>query len=156
MPRGGRRVGAGRKPGKRGVVLGMDGRRRGELAASAPPSPEDVELLVPPADLTEPQREWWRRWAPAALEQRTLVAATLAGFRELCKQGAMAEAYDREISRVGPTTIEGESLTKTYIKLAQRLDSTLARFKLTGAGKPETSVKPRQSASNPWAQVGGQ
>lgn len=163
MPRGGARVGAGRKPTRRrpAVVLGMDGNRRDLFAtASAPgePSPaavpqQESELLQPPSDLTPAQQDLWRRWAPLAVEQRTLVPATVPGFRELCEQLALKQTLARRIGHLGAGSERAAGRLGLYVKLAQRLDSSLARFKLTGFGKPDTTARARPSAANPWAQV---
>ncbi len=142
MPRGGRRVGAGRKPSvRRAVVLGMDGARREDLGPPGPlgaaPAPaEDLELLTPPPDLTPAQQDYWRRWAPLAVEQRTLVPATRPGFRELCEQADLKAKLARRIHALGAGSEKAGSRLSAYVKLAQRLDSSLARFKLTGMGKP--------------------
>ncbi len=83
MPRGGRRVGAGRKPRpKPAVVLGMNGARLDADQVSAPADdPAKSPLLKPPAELTPKERACWKRFAGHAIEQRTLVPATVAGFR---------------------------------------------------------------------------
>ena len=38
-----------------------------------------------------------------------------------------------------------------YVRLAQRLDASLARFKLTASGKPASSDRPK--VENPWSRV---
>lgn len=160
MARGGRRVGAGRKPViRRAVVLGMDGTRREDLGAvggglAVAPVPEELDLAQPPTDMTPSQQDFWRRWAPFAIEQRTLVPATLAGFRELCEQFALKQAIWRRLEALGPASEKATPRLRAYTQLAQRLDSTLARFKLTGMGKPaDNGGRARQAAANPWAQV---
>jgi hypothetical protein len=40
-----------------------------------------------------------------------------------------------------------------YEKAVQRLDITLARFKLTGMGRPEEPATKRTAASSAWSQV---
>lgn len=157
MPRGGIRVGQGRRPQpKTGVVLGLDTGRRVKPVASLPelPAVERETLLVPPEDLTAEAKAYWMRWAPAAIEERTLTLATASGFRELCEQYVLTAAVYARILLLGPTTIEAAPYLRNYIQLAQRLDGTLARFKLTAFGKPAVSDKPK-AAANPWAQVVG-
>src|SRR4051812_2731686 len=103
MPRGGRRTGAGRKPGGKkrpappAVVLGMDGARL-QTTAAALPSVVDVvalavdpadPLLIPPAGMPDNQRAIWTARAPHAIAQGTLIPATVVGFAELCEQAAM-------------------------------------------------------------------
>jgi phage terminase small subunit len=138
----------------------MDGVRRDlesiPLGPAPPTSAEDASLLEPPADLIPAQQEFWRRWAPFAIEQRTLVPATVAGFRELCEQFVLKAAIARRLQRLGPGSEKALSTMRSYVQLAQRLDSTLARFKLTGFGKPaDSGGRARQAATNPWAQVAG-
>jgi hypothetical protein len=157
MPRGGRRVGSGRKPTpKPAVILGMDGSR---LAASAVTAePVDVEqspLLKPPADLNAKEASFWKAYARLAIEQRTLVPSTVAGFRELCEQFAFKSDLAAEIDRVGAASVLTEKMLVQYTKLVQRVDSSLARFKLTAMGKPADGGQVRKPvAANPWAAVG--
>jgi hypothetical protein len=159
MPRGGARVGAGRKPkARKAVVLGMDGQRLlGEPGSPGSPwvAPVvgDDPLLAPPADLPPAQQDFWRIYAPYAIEQRTLVAATVAGFRELCEQFALKQTIARGIQRLGAGSSKAEGRMRNYVKLAQRLDATLARFKLTGFGKPVDAGGARKAGTSPWAQV---
>ena len=118
---------------------------------------DGAELLeVPPSDLPAPQRAFWRLWAPHAIAQQTLVPSTVAGFRELCEQHAMKTSLAKKINRLGTCSADAERLLKHYEKLAQRLDATLARFKLTAFGKPEAGAGARRvsSAAGQWAEVG--
>lgn len=57
-----------------------------------------------------------------------------------------------KINHLGADTKEAAPYLLSYLKLAQRVDASLARFKLTAFGKPAVSDKP-QPAANPWAQV---
>lgn len=138
----------------------MDGVRR--EASGLPPSPAplmaviDSALAEPPADLTPVEQEFWRQYAPAAIEQRTLIAPTVAGFRELCQLAAFKATLARKIHRLGAGSPKADAALRHYVKLSQRLDATLARYKLTGFGKPEQQARPAgASATNPWAQVAG-
>src|SRR5690606_19147176 len=87
MPRGGRRVGAGRPP---------------KLAVLPPPPPPDeaAKLLTPPDDLTTDETRVWEECAPLAVANGTLTAATLPGFRYLCevtvRYRALAAIIDAE------------------------------------------------------------
>lgn len=126
------------------------------LAAAGPSAEDSLNLALPPADLPPAQRAIWEQWAPAAIEQRTLVATTVVGFRELCEQAALKQAIHRRLQKLGPASSEAEGQMRTYVKLAQRLDATIARFKLTAFGKPADGGGARKSAAtNPWAQVAG-
>lgn len=94
----------------------------------------------------------WKKYAGYALGERTLTDATAIGFREFCQQWVYVRELDKTIQRLGAGTKEAEPYFRTYLKLAQRLDSSLARFKLTAFGKPAAPEKPK-AAANPWAQV---
>lgn len=152
-------MGSGRKPQARppGVVLGMDGRRLDyePLLGQAPAAVSDQALEVPPAELTRGQRQFWRQAAPLAVGQGTLTASTAVGFRELCEQFCLKAAIARKIEKLGPASKSADAYIKAYVKLAQRLDATLARFKLTAFGKPADQAASRRSAAaaSPWAEV---
>jgi hypothetical protein len=156
MARGGRRVGAGRKPKAKGpgVVIGMDGLRQNPPlpVVSSEPDHDDVNLLVPPSELTIGGRRAWRRMAPAAIEQQTLVPSTEWGFRRLCTLWDRAELLDKQLQRLG-SSAKGAALQGTALKLETRLDAALARFKLTGFGKPADKQEPKGAATNPWSKV---
>ena len=159
MPRGGRRVGSGRKPKAKGQVLMFnpaDGRQSNPAlpGVSSQPDYDDVDLLVPPSDLMPAQRRAWRLLAPHAVEQQTLVPATLAGFRQLCRQWVMADVFAAKIGRLGAGSQSASRFVVIALKIDQRLDATLARFKLTGFGKPADKKDPKGQASNTWAEVG--
>lgn len=154
MARGGARQGSGRKPGRQDqVVLRMPNRRPPVAIPSAPVAETDVDgLLVAPEDLPLGAQACWRRCAARAIAERTLTLSTAAGFRQLCQQWDYLAQIEARLQTLGPATTEADPYLKTYIKLAQRLDASLARFKLTAFGKPAVSDKPKATA-NPWAQV---
>ncbi|OFW37638.1 MAG: hypothetical protein A3J29_06080 [Acidobacteria bacterium RIFCSPLOWO2_12_FULL_67_14b] len=127
-------------------------------------------LLEPPADLPDvssspalpgvvltSQQVYWRRWAPHAIEQRTLTPATAAGFRELCEVAAFKDELAARLQRFGIDGKAGAERMRTYTRLSQRLDAALGRFKLTAFGKPADGGGGRRQepgAVNPFAQVG--
>ena len=155
MPKGGLRIGAGRKPRPKGVVIGMDGVRR-EVAAPLGPAPvtpaEAASLLEPPAGLAESAAATWRELAPHAIAQQTLVPATRQGFRELVEQLGMKQAVADAINNAGAATSGMDALLRHYARLAQRLDASLARFRLTAAGRPEPSAaQQKPKTASPWA-----
>jgi hypothetical protein len=158
MPRGGRRPGAGRKPGrpKGGVVLGMDGSRQVRGAELPPAVPVEVRagLMEPPGDLVEAARVCWRAWAEFALSERTLTPATAAGFRHLCIQMAVVQALDDRIAVLGVATQDALPYLAARRGQAIQLAASLKDFKLTAFGKPATSEKPMKAA-NPFGQVAG-
>lgn len=141
----------------------MDGTRRPEPAVDEllwPPAPEAavVDLAIPPEDLPEAQQAFWRRYAPAALEQQTLVCSTLLGFRELCEQFALKQTLAARITsyKLGAASKSADRLLRQYVKLAQRIDASLGRFKLTAFGKPVLPMTTRRPVvSNPWTEVAG-
>lgn len=154
MGRGGARPGSGRKPKDRRVVLNMlPPRSRAEIPIlPAVDADERARLVEPPSDLPAEVQACWRRCAGHAVTERTLTSSTAEGFRQFCQQWAYLADIEKRIQQLGAGTKEADPYLKTYIKLAQRVDSSLARFKLTAFGKPATSDKPKPAA-NPWAQV---
>lgn len=130
------------------------------LAISARPAAPPVEisdgeraaLCKPPKGLSGAEHAAWTRFAEQALAERTLTPTTVPGFVELCRQSAYVSEIDATIQRLGIGTKEAEPYLKQYVRLAQRYDASLARFKLTAFGKPVAAEKPKQAA-NPWAQV---
>lgn len=144
-------MGAGRPRKKPAIVVGMDGAR---LTPSVAVSVADSPLLEPPDGLATPLQAIWRELAPLAVQQQTLVAATVAGFRELCEQLHVKRQLAVALEQAGAASEAADRILRQYVKVAQRLDGTLARFKLTAMGKPEqTAAKPK--AASPWAQVAG-
>lgn len=154
MPRGGSRPGAGRKP-KAAKVVGMDGKPRADVlppsmqAAVTASIAQSSALAEPPADLSEARKTFWREWAPQAIAAGTLTEETALGFRELSEQYVIKADLAAAVAEKAPGW--GESL-KLWIKATQRLDSSMARFKLTALGKSATT-KPKAPAANPWASL---
>lgn len=167
MPRGGRRLGAGRpaKGAQNGVVIGLDGVRK-----LSPPPPADMpdapveaydDLSQPPPGLSADLRPIWLSEAPHAIREGTLVQATVAGFKKLCEQWFFVEELAKDLCEL--MVIERQTKTasrdaaekyRIYATLSGRLESSLDRFKLTAYGKPAVSAQPKtQPAANPWAQV---
>lgn len=144
MPRGGARIGAGRKPTPRFAVI--DG--------AVDDVPVDVSVsLIPPGDMPTDQRPYWQMYAPLARERRTLTAATVPAFRLLCELEAERAAVKRTLDTDGRTyvkvTIDGAGqeqqelkahpLKTDYARLAKQVEVLLARFTLAPFGKPATS-----------------
>lgn len=126
------------------------------------PPATDGTLAEPPADLKGQQRDIWRELAPYAVQQGTLIASTVAGFRELCEQLAFKRSVAAAITRRGAGRKDAESSHRIYARLAQRVDASLARFKLTSYGKPAdagftaaTEKRVPTPPKNPWATVAG-
>ena len=156
MPRGGRRPGAGRKPGRPnvGIVLGMDGTRKVRGADLPPAIPLDTQMSLrePPRDLSEAARLCWRGLVEEALAERTLTPATVAGFRQLCILMAIVRAIDDRIEVLGVATQDALPYLTARKGQAGQLAASLKDFKLTAFGKPVTSEKPK-AAANPWASL---
>lgn len=155
MPRGGARVGAGRKPKGTPRVLGLDGLPKWPSRVPLPPAlaPEEkAELLQPPDDLPEHIRECWKELAPHAIEQRTLTPATEAGFVELCIRLSNVRAMDKRIAHLGIQSQDALPYLKERRGQAAQLGISLKDFKLTAFGKPATSEKPKPAA-NPWEAI---
>jgi hypothetical protein len=131
VPRGGARIGAGRKP-KDEALKALHGSRRRTAAALLPPLvPADVPMPVvdPPASLTGPALAVWHELAPFALAARTLTAATAAAFVMLCRAVALERALARSREKGG----------SNHRGVMQRCEIGLTRFGLAPIGKPVTS-----------------
>jgi hypothetical protein len=153
MGKGGARPGSGRKPGsKNGIVLAHVSR----AAMALPPAlsvEEASSLLVAPSDLPAGAQACWTAHAAHALAERTLTPATAGGFRQFCEQWAFLADLSSRIQVLGAATKEADPYLKMYVRLSQRVDASLARFKLTAFGKPAVSEKPKPAA-NPWGAFG--
>lgn len=151
--RGGQRVGAGRPPGSGRKVVGIDGHPRPVTKPSVPVvEVEGHPLLIPPEDLTERRQRLWTAWAPLAIREATLIPSRVLGFRQLVTQLDFLEQLDKQVEVLGLGTSDGRQALANYIKLAQRVDSTMARYRLTSSGKSEAPPKPKAS-SNPWGAI---
>jgi hypothetical protein len=84
--------------------------------------------------------------------ERTLTPATAAGFGQMCERWAYVSVIAARIETLGAGTQEAVPYLSVYDRMAQKLEGSLARFKLTAFGKPATSDKPKPAA-NPWEQV---
>jgi terminase small subunit-like protein len=163
MPRGGARVGAGRKPiakRRRAIptnVVPIEGGRANELSRT------------PPADLPEDQHAFWRMYAPLAMDAGTLTRQTEGAFRLLCELDAEKRATRETIAKDGRTTmgittdvtsseqhvqIKAHPLTSAYRQLAQRVETLMGRFALAPFGKPlEGQRKKGPMTTSPWLAI---
>ena len=155
MPRGGRRAGAGRKPGvKRWNVVPMVGAR-----AAVPSSQPDVPvadpegLLMPPTDLGPAEQEVWRDLAPHAIRERTLVSSRVPGFMQLCRQWVYCQELDARIRVLGITSSEADRLLRHFDKWEKALSASMGNFSIRSFGKPAAPEKPK-AAANPWGAFG--
>lgn len=160
MPRGGARVGAGRKPSKPRPFQPTI------VSGGKPPAESDISQ-IPPEDLPAEQRDFWHRYAGLAIEKRTLTMHTAAAFRLLCELDAEKRATKQQIDRDGRTftkitidvtsseqhtEIKAHPLMTAYGRLSKHVEALMARFGLAPFGKAEQTL-PKRQAVNPWAKV---
>jgi hypothetical protein len=144
---GGTRSGAGRKP------QAKRGKNKPSLVPFPAYSEPDPSLKEPPDGLPEAQRRFWLKWAPLALERRTLSRETVPGFEMLCELAARCHsmALEFEMSEVPLKPAD----VRLYLQATKQVEGLFGRFCLAPFGKPVVSEKPKQ-AVNPFAQVIGQ
>lgn len=135
-PKGGRRIGAGRKPDP-------NSKRQRRLAAqaagarvlthpSAPPvvpttnTPSPIEEFDAPDDLSADERAIWLKQAPHAFRMRTLTRATALAFERYCKV-VILERKESESSGRGGSNHRG---------LLRQINAYETQFMLCPIGKP--------------------
>ena len=111
MARGGRRIGAGRKPNRLQVVTGSFDSRSAEGAETVIP--------VPPAGLSGEAAAVWRELAPLAVERQTLNRSTMLAFAMLCRNIVLEQALAADPSLVGGANHRG-MLQRVETELAHR------------------------------------
>lgn len=154
MPRGGNRVGAGRKP-KDSTLHAVHG-TRSEASSSRSGAAGNIEStpdshrpppIEPPKDLTPAERQAWEVLAPAATAAGTLVATTAADFRELCRLHVHVAQAHAEFTKVGWNEY-GLKLERAYRGAVQRLEAKMRAFRLAPIGKeiaPPAQEKPKSA-----------
>lgn len=140
MPRGGRRIGAGRKP--KPAHERMLGRVLPHPSAPPVGPPAPIEEFDPPADLDAEAREVWLRQAPFAFQNRTLTKATTLAFTRYCRM-VVQERIDAASSAANGTNHRG---------LRKELNTLEIQFMLTAAGKPIAQPASVQAPANPLAR----
>ena len=134
MPWGGARIGSGRKPKRRNalrlVATADPSTPQSSAVPAAPTAPVDASLANPPGELPADQGVFWRDYAPKALERGTLIESALPGFRLLCELAAKKATAEQKAAGFGVSEM------RLYLELAKRVEASLARFELTGFGKP--------------------
>lgn len=158
MPRGGKRLGAGRKPKTRTERwLGGDAAKRGLslVRPDAEPVPVTTNPAVAedvPSMLTEAEAKYWELWAPSALERGTLTEHTRPGLVLLCQVARRAAALWAQIESQGlmfeKVTVDSSGqehhepkahpLLTHYRGLVQRAEQLMARYGLASDGKIPT------------------
>lgn len=163
MPRGGSRVGSGRKPKEALSFKPTVETFRPELIDGG-----KADGIGLPDDLPADQRQFWQQYAALAIEKRTLTKHTVPAFRLLCELDAEQRVVKKTIDHDGRTfmkvTVDGSGqehqelkahpLKADYAKLAKQVETLMARFSLAPFGKP-TEGAGRKTAANPWTQVSG-
>lgn len=157
MPRGGKRLGAGRKP------LTRRERWLGGNASKVPlalvtSSPErvsaaaetmDGEVPEPPLVLTEDEAAYWRLWAPLARARGLLSEETKPGLVLLCQQARRAAEMWSDIASRGmvheKVTMDGAGQEHHEFKahpllthwrgLMHRIEQLQARYGIAADGK---------------------
>lgn len=146
MPRGGPRIGAGRKPKDEALKALHGSRRRAQpvvdplLAQAAPPA-VDPPVVDPPPRLRGPARAVWYELAPFARGAGTLTAATAAAFSMLCQAIALERTLARRRDQAGSSMHRG---------MMQRVEVQMTRFGLAPVGK--TVPAPAAPPADPFAE----
>ena len=169
MPRGGARVGSGRKP-KGASILSLHGgrvRNAANVPSTVPNQP--FEPVNTPQDLPDVQQAVWNELAPHALEARTLTAGTAAAFRDLCEAIVLKRMMLAEILADGLTgtkvTVQmdesggglqsvekkAHTLLSQYRGMMQRVEAGFTRFRLAPMGK---EIVVEQKAVDPFEEFG--
>ncbi len=148
MPRGGRRIGSGRKPDpnsvrsrrrrqQSGLVLLHSSASRHVPAAPLEPPPQ----LEIPASLSAEAQKVWQRQAPFALANRTLSATSAVAFERYCEL-VVLEMRESKSSGVGGPNHRG---------LLRQINALELQFMLTPAGRPLTSTTDGAATGKPSA-----
>lgn len=154
MPKGGKRVGAGRKK-RRAPVLAMPG-----VTVPHPAETATTAIAPPKGVLGAAAQRVWRRLAPSAIARATLTPETAHGFAVLCQSVVRLDELERRLKRDGWTFVNqfGEPkrhpLWGTWQVMVLRVEQQLARYGLMPDGRPAGagSGQPEQPA-NPWAAI---
>src|SRR5262245_38288306 len=128
MPRGGKRIGAGRKP--KAKVLPHPS------SAGLPPTTNDLppieEFDCPNSLLLPEERAVWMQQAPHAFKNRTLTRASAMAFERYCRL-VVAERNEAKSSAASGSNHRG---------LIKQVNALELQFMLTAAGKPMIEPAP--------------
>lgn len=114
--------------------------------AATSDGPAEDDLSEPPEDLPEEQQEFWRKYAPFALERKTLTASTVPAFRLLCELNAKKTMVSAMVDKGALGGL------RVFMQLAKQVESLMGRFCLAPFGKPTYTEKPAKQV-NPWAKL---
>lgn len=127
MGRGGKRVGAGRKPKpKNGTSARVLPHPSSPVVPPSTNAPVEVEEFDAPNDLTADERAVWLKQAPHAFRNRTLTRGTALSFERYCKV-VVLERNEAKSSGMGGPNHRG---------LLRQINAYELQFMLTPAGKP--------------------
>ncbi len=147
MPRGGRRIGAGRKPKNKTAKLLHHPSSSPASVLPTTNDPSPVEEFDAPNDLSPEARAIWLKQAPQAFANRTLTRASAMAFERYCEIAVMERDERRSSGR-------GESNHRGLMKELRELE---ARFLLIPSGKamPSSERTPHSAADPDDAFFGG-
>ena len=135
MPRGGARVGAGRKPLPRdemGRIIRhpssppVDASLRRAITPPTTNGDSPIEEFDAPDSLTKEERDVWLKQAPHAFKARTLTPATAMAFERYCRV-VVLEAAEAKSSGMGGANHRG---------LLKQINAYELQFCLVPSGKP--------------------
>lgn len=160
MPRGGKRVGAGRKKrtaATAGPVLAFT------TDQASPPGARRAaaKTVQPPKGvLTREAYRVWCRLAPAAVARATLSSETAHGFAVVCQSIVRLAELEARLSAEGWTYTNqfGEPkrhpLWGTWQVMVLRVEQQLARYGLMASGVGgAASASSAAGTANPWAVI---
>lgn len=170
MPRGGSRLGAGRKPHTRKErwLGGHAGHRPLSLVTPDRQKTVDAgEPIVPDGVLAPAERVYWERWAPAAQASGNLTEINVHGFRLLCQYAAKADALWACIDARGyeqeKVTIDGSgqehreykanSLLSQWRGLIVRVEQGMFRYGILADGKVSVGAGDRDAEEEQLAKL---
>lgn len=122
---------------------------------------EPIEPIEPPDGLDGDELVVWHTLAPFALENRTLVPATVERFVLLCRQVVIERAMSKKIAEDGWTylsvTIDGSGQERNSLKahplcgaqrgMMQRVEAGMTAFRLAPTGRP-MPTKPKEKTKS--------
>jgi hypothetical protein len=171
MPRGGKRLGAGRKPhtrrerwlggnaGHHPLVVVPGGKATASAVVDEPVAQPDV--------LKDAEAAYWKLWEPLATRRGMLHSDTVPGFVLLCQWAARADAMWECIQGRGyeqeKVTIDGagqehreykaNSLLSQWRGLTARVEQAMARYGLTADGKVPTGAEAGDTEDEQLARI---
>lgn len=156
MAKGGRRVGAGRKPTPTAlrVLTGGRPRRGGKKAADTEPqfAPHSLE---PPARLEEAERAVWQDLAPKLAELGVLTVVDELALVQLCRIQVECDELHEILVSEGRTyrfdtgqsiEIRKHPAQSLWENACRRLDAAYAGFGLTPSSRTRVRIDPKKPA----------